>query len=193
VKSKAFLLFILAILAVGSHFYNQQDFSSPLQQADFKIQYDYSVKTVPGQPIKVARAIDGDTIELINGERMRYVGIDTPEEFDQRKPVQCYALEAANRNHQLVDGKDIVFYPDVSIKDKYGRWLGFIYLPDGTFVNEGLVAEGLAFSYPYKPDTSKKAELQQVEDEAHSQNLGLWSHCTVTKLKGGRKQTNAIQ
>src|SRR6266481_3564162 len=71
---------------------------------------DRSVKTEYGVPIKVRRVIDGDTIELVNGDRLRYIGIDTPEEVDPRKPVQCFAREAAARNKNLVEGKEILFY-----------------------------------------------------------------------------------
>jgi len=181
-----------AVLALGFFFYRQHYFPVQVELAAAGIHYDYSVKTLPGQPIQVARAIDGDTIELINGERLRYVGMDTPEEFDRRKPVQCYAAEAAARNHQLVDGQTIIFYPDQTVQDQYGRWLGFVYLPDGTFVNLTLVTEGYAFAYPYKPDITKKAEFAAAERAASGGALGLWSHCTVNKLSTGRKQTNAV-
>jgi endonuclease YncB( thermonuclease family) len=166
---------------------------------DFKIQlakatsnYNQFVKVEYGKPIKVAKVIDGDTLQLVNGDYVRYIGIDTPEEFDPRKPVQCFAKEAAGRNQQLVGGKEITFYNDVSVKDKYGRWLGFIYLPDGTLVNEELILEGYAFSYKYKPDISKSAEFDQAEYYAKSHQLGLWNACNVTILKGGRKQTNDL-
>lgn len=162
------------------------------QLAKITVQYDYSVKAEYGKPIKVVQVIDGDTIVLVNGEHLRYIGIDTPEEFDQRKPVQCWAKEAAERNRQLVEGQDITFYKDVSDHDKYGRWLGFVYLPDGTFVNETLVEEGYAFAYNYKPDVSKKQEFKDAETSAQNNSLGLWSHCEVTKLSSGREQTNAV-
>ncbi len=154
--------------------------------------YDHSIKTEYGEPIKVARVVDGDTIELINGDRLRYIGIDTPEEVDPRKPVQCYAKEAAERNKALVEGKEITFYKDHSEKDRYGRWLGFVYLADGTFVNHELVAEGYAFAYPYKPDTSKASEFKAAEAAAHEALLGLWSACQVHSTKSGREQTNNI-
>ena len=152
---------------------------------------DKSVKAEAGKPIKVAKVLDGDTVELINGERLRYIGIDSPEELDNRKPVQCFAFEAAERNRQLVEGKEIIFQKDSSKFDKYGRWLGFVYLMDGTFVNEELVLEGFAFSYPYPPDTSKEAIFGRAEETARSGSLGLWAACTVSTLSSGRKQTNS--
>ena len=154
------------------------------------IVYDRSIKTVPGQPIKVVEVIDGDTVVLINGDHLRYVGIDTPEEFDERKPVQCFAKEAAAKNKELVEGKMITFQKDVSTFDKYGRWLGYVYLEDGTFVNLELVKLGYAFSYPYPPDVSKQDIFHTAEVAAREQKLGLWSACSVNSLSTGREQTN---
>src|ERR1044072_6316565 len=65
--------------------------------------FDRSINTVEGEPIKVVQVIDGDTIILANGDHLRYVGIDTPDEFDQRKPVQCFAREAAEAHRELVE------------------------------------------------------------------------------------------
>ncbi len=152
--------------------------------------YDYSLKTEPGQTIKVARVIDGDTIELENGDRLRYIGIDTPEEVDPRKPVQCFSKEAAAANKALVEGKSIVFYKDVSLRDKYGRWLGFVYLSDGTFVNLILVQEGFAFAYPYKPDISHADEFREAEVHAREAKRGLWRACRVLRTSTGREETN---
>jgi micrococcal nuclease len=80
----------------------------------------------------------------------------------------------------------------VSDKDKYGRWVGFIYLPDGTFVNDVLVKEGYAFAFKYKPDISKADEFKADETVAKEAGLGLWSHCTVYKTSSGREQTNDL-
>lgn len=157
-------------------------------------EYDTSIKTIPGEPIKVDHVIDGDTIVLINGDRLRYVGIDTPEEFDQRKPVQCFAKEAASKNKEIVEGKIIKFYKDVVEMDMYGRWLGFVYLEDGTFVNMELVKQGFGFAYPYPPDVSKSDEFASAETYARTHKLGLWNDvCSVTNLSTGRKQTNPAQ
>lgn len=156
--------------------------------------YDYSIKTMPGEPIKVDRVVDGDTVIFINGDRLRYVGIDTPEEFDQRKPVQCFAKEAAAKNKQLVEGKTIKFYKDVNEMDQYGRWLGFVYLEDGTFVNMELVRQGYGFAYPYPPDVSKSDEFAKAERFARENKLGLWNgQCVISTLSTGREQTNPAQ
>lgn len=169
--------------------------TSPREQVSGSatIVYDKSIKAQYDTPIKVAQAIDGDTIVLINGEHMRYIGVDTPEEFDTRKPVQCFAREAAARNRELVEGKTITFKKDISTYDKYGRWLGFVYLPNGTMVNEELVREGYAFAYDYKPDITLSKEFHDAENYAKANKLGLWGACTITILSSGREQTNPIQ
>ncbi len=187
-------LWIIIIAIAATFLFTKQDLIDfKTQLAKVSVEYDQFAVVEPGRPIKVVKAVDGDTVQLANGEYLRYIGIDTPEEFDPRKPVQCFAHEAAEYNRNLVEGKEITFYHDVSVKDRYGRWLGFVYLPDGTFVNEKLVAEGYAFSYEYKPDISKSEELDLAQDMAQKSNLGLWAHCQVTVLKGGREQTNDLE
>ena len=156
------------------------------------IAIDPTVTFEYGKPIQVAHAVDGDTVQLISGDYVRYIGIDTPEEFDPRKPVQCYAKEAADENRRLVQGQYVVIQKDVTERDKYGRLLGYIYLSDGTFVNKLLVEEGFAFEYYYKPDISKSNELKAVEATAKEAKKGLWSACEVRTLSGGRKQTNDL-
>jgi len=153
---------------------------------------DRSIKTQYGVPILVRRVIDGDTIELINGDRVRYIGMDTPEEVDPDKPVQCFAAEGAERNKELVQGKMVVLKQDVSHYDLHGRWLAFVYLADGTFVNLELVKEGFAFNYPYPPDISKADEFAAAETAAQKSDVGLWATCSVYRTSTGRSQTNPL-
>lgn len=143
-----------------------------------------------GSLIKVSKVIDGDTIELENGERLRYIGIDTPESKDPRKPVQCFAEQASERNRKLVEGKLIKFYKDVNQRDKYNRLLGYVYLEDGTFINLELVKTGYAFSYPYTPDISKQEQFNESQSLAMSNKIGLWKDCIVNQTAQNRYQTN---
>jgi micrococcal nuclease len=189
---------LISILLIVFGIYSQDhEIVPPKKQvggaAKTAIPIDKSVKVEEGKPVKVARIIDGDTLVLINGEELRYIGIDTPEEFDPRKPVQCFAVEAAERNRQLVEGKTITFYKDVNKYDKYGRWLGYIYLEDGTFLNAQLVSEGFAFAYPYPPDVSQSELIAAAERHARQNNLGLWAGCQVNTLSTGREQTNSVK
>lgn len=164
--------------------------ASSQRSAGNRVAYNRSLVAEYGKPIRVARVVDGDTVVLENGEYLRYIGMDTPEEFDQRKPVQCFAKEAAARNTELVEDKAIVFYKDVSTRDQYGRLLGFVYLEDGTFVNEELVREGYAFAYPFPPDISKSEQFSEAEADARNNRRGLWANCDVRRLSDGQAQTN---
>jgi len=181
------VFFVAAIVAISIVFFAVRGHS-----AEAYPPIDHSIKTQYGVPILVRRVIDGDTIELINGDRVRYVGMDTPEEVDPDKPVQCFAAEGAERNKELVEGKMVTLREDVSHYDLHGRWLAFIYLADGTFVNLELVKEGFAFSYPYPPDITKADEFAAAEAEAEKEGIGLWAKCSVYHTSTGRSQTNTL-
>ncbi len=84
------------------------------------------ITIVPDGFVLVRTAVDGDTLELTDGTRVRYIGVDTPETVHPSKPVQCFGKEASNFNKHLVEGKPVRLERDVSNTDKYGRSY-FIY------------------------------------------------------------------
>lgn len=126
----------------------------------------------------VTRVIDGDTIEIEGGQHIRYIGIDTPETVDPRKPVQCFGVEASNKNKELVSGKRVRLVKDVSETDKYGRLLRYIYVGD-TFINLELVKQGYAYSSSYPPDIKYQSQFTDAQRLAKEQNRGLWGACPV--------------
>lgn len=146
--------------------------------------------SVASGTVRVERVIDGDTIVIEGGERVRYIGMDTPEIVDPRKPVQCFGRESAARNRELVEGKAVRLARDISDRDKYHRLLRYVYLVDGlpseasakegTFVNLELVREGYATAFTYPPDVARANEFVAAEKEAREAKRGLWSAC-----KGG--------
>jgi micrococcal nuclease len=136
-------------------------------------------KDEEGEVEKVKKVVDGDTIELVNGQKVRYIGMDTPESKKPNTPVQCYAEAAAARNAQLVEGKEVRLVKDVSETDRYGRLLRYVYVGD-VFVNQELVEEGYAFSRSYPPDISKQEVLRMSEQQAREQDKGLWGSCTIS-------------
>ena len=89
------------------------------------------------------RVIDGDTIVLESGEKVRLIGVDTPELHHPKKPVQYYAKEAKEFTKSLVEGKDVRLKYDWQRKDKYGRTLAYVYLKDRTFLNIEIIKQGL--------------------------------------------------
>lgn len=125
---------------------------------------------------RVKRTIDGDTIELENGERVRYIGIDTPETVDPRKTVQCFSKEASRVNKEMVEGKAVRLEKDISDKDKYGRLLRYVYQGD-KFVNLELVSGGYAYAYTHPPDVKNSKLFVEVEREARKVGRGLWGVC----------------
>lgn len=134
------------------------------------------------QKVKVLRVIDGDTIELENGQKVRYIGIDTPETVDPRRDLQCFGKEASLYNKTLVEGKEIYLEKDISQTDRYGRLLRYIYLEEnGISINEQLVKEGYAVASSYPPDIKYQEKLRLTEQEARNNQKGLWQEgvCSI--------------
>ncbi len=126
--------------------------------------------------LTVTRVIDGDTIELSSGTKVRYIGIDTPEVVDPRKPVQCFGVEASNANKSLVLGQVVRLEKDISETDKYGRLLRYVWRGE-ILINEELVRQGFARSSSFPPDIKYQSRLQDAEVVARSSGLGLWGAC----------------
>lgn len=136
---------------------------------------------------RVVRVVDGDTaiVAVAGGdprERVRYIGIDTPEDKKPGTPVQCFSRRAAARNAQLVEGRRVTLRFDAERRDRYGRLLAYLYTrspsaPAEVFVNARLVAEGFARAYPYPPNTAHADEFARLARRAAAGRRGLWSHC----------------
>ena len=120
--------------------------------------------------VKVVRVIDGDTIRVSGGWRVRYIGIDTPEVGSD---LQYYGPEAADFNGKLVGEQNVTLVKDVSDKDRFGRLLRFVYA-DGILVNAELVREGYARAVAYPPDTRYAECFVALEREAQDAGRGLW-------------------
>jgi len=125
---------------------------------------------------EVIRVIDGDTVELKNGERLRYNDIDTPETVHPSKPVECYGPEASAKNKELVEGEAILVELGNPKKDRYGRLLGYVYIDD-LFVNAELVRGGYAEVNSYGNPGSKIDKLLKIQKDAKLDFIGLWGSC----------------
>lgn len=119
--------------------------------------------------ILVKRVIDGDTIELEDGTRVRYIGMDTPEAGD------CFSQESTEENKKLVEGKKVKIETDVQKFDKYGRLLAYVFVGE-TFVNEELVRRGVAQVLTYPPDVKYTEKFVAAQKEAREKKLGLWAN-----------------
>lgn len=125
----------------------------------------------------VTRVVDGDTILLSNHQKVRYIGVDTPETVSPKKPVQCFGHEASLKNKELVEGQEVRLERDISDTDRYGRWLRYVYLADGTFVNLELVKLGYARPATFPPDVAHAEDFVAASRLARENKLGLWSAC----------------
>ncbi len=125
----------------------------------------------------ITRVIDGDTVELSTGQRVRYIGVDTPETVDPRKGVQCFGKEASAYNKSLVLGQKVRLSKDVSDMDRYHRLLRYVYLEDGTLLNLKLVEEGYALAATFPPDVKYSKVFVAAEAKAREAKKGLWGKC----------------
>ena len=129
--------------------------------------------------------VDGDTIEVSTLKRVRYIGIDTPETRKKENGEwifrpERYAVEAKKRNEELVSGKMLEVEFDEEKKDRYGRYLAYVYA-DGEMINLQLLKEGLATVYTFPPNLRYYKEMVKCQREAFDGKMGLWG--TVKTIK----------
>lgn len=126
---------------------------------------------------EVARVIDGDTIELSDGKRVRYLLVDAPENTSGH--VDCYGPEAAAYNRMLVEGQRIKLAYDVECTDNYGRLLAWVEV-NGVSVNARLIEQGYACVLYIPPNgESRRAEFMNLQAEARAAGRGMWGVCEV--------------
>ena len=132
----------------------------------------------------VTRVVDGDTVDVAPGGRVRLIGIDTPEAVDPRQPVQCYGREASVGAGALLNGRAVLLEADPSQDDKdaFDRLLRYVWLSDGPNagrqVNFELIARGFAHEYTFRTPYKYRDLFRQAQDHARRYALGLWSPTT---------------
>lgn len=168
---------------VVNQFLSEVDQASPIPviQSFIPIASGSAVSGIQGERVKVTNVVDGDTVEIEDGRKVRYIGMDTPETVDPRRPVGCFGKQAKEENKILVEGKEVIMQKDVSDTDKYDRLLRYIYLPlDGgnaIFVNDYLIREGFAHVLTYPPDVKFNQRFLEAERDARDNQKGLWKDC----------------
>lgn len=123
----------------------------------------------------ITRVIDGDTVELADGRKVRYIGIDAPE-MSKR---DCFAAESKAANELLVLNRRARLERDITDTDRFGRLLRYVYVGD-TFVNLQLLADGFAQLLTYPPDVRYNEQLRAATAEARQAKRGLWSGCSAS-------------
>ncbi|MBI3620131.1 thermonuclease family protein [Candidatus Roizmanbacteria bacterium] len=176
-KSLSFLSLLLAMLFVVF----RAAFTPQKPALPVALSPSVSPATILSRQAKVTRVVDGDTIEIATGQKVRYIGIDTPELHHPKKPVQCFGKEAREKNKELVEGKVVRLEKDVSETDQYGRLLRYVYLDTATseamFVNAYLVKQGYARASTFPPDVKYADLFLKLQTDALNNQLGLWSSC----------------
>jgi micrococcal nuclease len=130
---------------------------------------------------RVVRVVDGDTIKVAIGartERVRYIGVDTPESVKPGSPVECFGKEASRYNARLVAGRRVRLVRDVEERDRYGRLLAYVYRAgDGLFVNARLVRDGYATPLTIPPNVRFAGRFRTQAADARRAQRGLWHAC----------------
>lgn len=182
IKFLLFVVILLIVVATQSGWLNST--TKNLQQND------------PGL-YTIVRYVDGDTVDVnMNGsiETVRFIGVDTPETHKPNTPVQCYGPEAAAHTKEVISkfGKvRLQADPLDTNRDRYGRLLRYIYLPDGTLLDEQIIQQGYGFAYLSFP-FSKKDQFAADEKAAQTAKLGLWSACQPTINQFGGYTSNSL-
>ncbi|MDO8658957.1 MAG: thermonuclease family protein [Candidatus Levybacteria bacterium] len=196
--TKIVLLFILGLLLIFTGFltsskdntYQKHSLNTPARTyEDTSITPDNSKKTnINGKKneIFVSKVLDGDTIETNTGEKIRYLGINTPEKG------QPFANESTKLNQDLTLGKTIDLEFDVQTKDRYGRTLAYVYT-NGIFVNLEIIKKGLAVSETIQPNIKYQDEIVNAQKEAREGCLGIWKGLCGNSQSDVLGQNNCVK
>jgi micrococcal nuclease len=127
----------------------------------------------------VVRVVDGDTLVVRIGgraEKVRLIGVDTPESVDPRRPVQCFGKEASEFTRRLAEGKRVTLLREAGPgdRDRYGRLLRYVFSPDGTLLNGEIIRQGYGHAYLRYP-FARMEEFRALERQAREHGLGLWA------------------
>jgi micrococcal nuclease len=123
---------------------------------------------------KVRWVVDGDTIILNDGRRVRYIGIDAPETGYKERKAEPFANEARAYNVKLVARKQVRLEFDIDRKDDYGRLLAYVFIKNETFVNRAIIKKGLAYCYPFFPNLKYADLLIQAQRKAMQAEMKIW-------------------
>ena len=135
------------------------------------------------EKVQVNRVVDGDTVELMDGRKVRYLNVDTPETVKAGTSVKCFGPEASEFNKKLMTkGRDVWMTSDKAKTDRYGRELRFMFLTENTSdmgqsVNATLVKMGFGQAKFYSPNTTFKKDFEKWQFDAQQKPVGIWKSC----------------
>lgn len=126
---------------------------------------------------------DGDTVVLVDGRHVRYIGINAPEIDHDDQKAEPYGYEAKRLNQKIVLFKNIRLEFDREKNDQYRRFLAYVFLEDGTFVNQEMIKRGYAYCLPRKPNDHYDRILLAAQRQAMSEGLGIWNQWKEKPLR----------
>lgn len=185
------ILIALAVIMLSASNSNTKKLDVPItniQTTESKVENieTNTTQEIPTQPVeerklyKVVNVVDGDTIDVLIGdetERIRLIGLDTPETVDPRKEVECFGIEASNKAKETLLNKTISLESDDSQgdKDNYSRLLRYVFLENGTNFNKQMIEEGYGHEYTYNLPYKYQQEFKDAEKQATTNKKGLWA------------------
>lgn len=123
---------------------------------------------------KVKWVDDGDTIVLMDGRHVRYIGVNSPEIDHKDQKAEPYGYEAKKFNKNMVLSKRVRLEFDTQKYDRYGRLLAYVFLSNGTFVNAKMIEEGYAYCLYKSPNVKYHKKLLQFQRDSMSAKKGIW-------------------
>lgn len=151
--------------------------------------YSFRSRFIPGQIVinsekyyRVIHVVDGDTFSInVNGREatVRMLGVNTPESVKKNSPIECYGKESFKVTHDLLLRRYVRLEtsPNREDKDKYGRYLMYVYRDDGLSINEYLLRNGYAREMTVGRPYSLQRKYRELQTEAKEKRLGLWDKC----------------
>jgi len=176
---QSILLNLLAVLLLSSNTAAQPDPQVGIPETSKEPVASSSNKRL------VIRVVDGDTIVVSPNEKVRLIGVDTPETVHPKKALACFGKEAKQFTRDAAEGKIISLVMDRinakrQHKDRYGRTLAYAYLPDGKMLNAELIRQGYAHAYT-RFSFRYLVEFRELERQARTQSVGLWASCSLNE------------
>ena len=128
------------------------------------------------RPVRVERVVDGDTVALADGRRVRIIGIDAPEIARRGTPGEAGGLAARRHLVTLLDGAGVQVRPGATPRDRYDRHLAYLALPDGSDVAARMLRAGHVVASPHPDNMQRAGRYLALEAEAREAGRGLWQH-----------------
>ncbi|WP_409341095.1 thermonuclease family protein [Paenibacillus sp. MBLB4367] len=174
--SAGLIALLLAVALVGCSAKTQT--SSSDESFPNRIWKEYpQLKDRPMTKAVVKRVVDGDTFETEKKEKVRLIGVNTPETVKPNSPVEAFGKEASKYTKDQLTGKTVYLFKDTGDKDKYSRLLRYVFIEnEPVMFNETLLLNGYANTMTIAPNVMFADKFVKLEREARDKKKGLWAY-----------------